>query len=421
MNEGKRLPLNIIKQILQELVNQLDRDFGCNNSLLDPDLTTSSYKKLIKLRLVSKTWAKALIPFYFQTIYINDSRRAKIFLDEWNQDLLGPCGSFPIEGLSIGKLMYSEEEDEGEEQELTEVVKDDVKKESIPVSMNQLSRLINLFGSDLKSLDITFVRSMGVSTQFIEAIKTIKDLKTLKISYDYKHSKSGTYDLDSISTFFSSIPKLESLSFMFDSLDGLTLEPPALSSLRLFSFTVDSESEGLSHMIETSKQTLKVIEIFSAEEASEGSHEILEPIKDTLEGLFIINFSDQLPYEVTKLRFPKLRVMRTQDGPEQWTERIYWLEVPMLKNLRTMVTDLRFSQEYWVNALKLAGKDALKKVPNFKHIVFTRDQYLKGEEKELNPALVEDFKSRGVQCHVMDEMTCDEIMDLDYKLNGPMK
>ncbi|EGG09606.1 uncharacterized protein MELLADRAFT_71223 [Melampsora larici-populina 98AG31] len=112
--------------------------------------------------------------------------------------------------------------------------------------------------------------------------------------------------------------------------------------------------------------------------------------------------------------------MRTQDGPEGFTKRIYWLEVPMLKNVRTIVTDLRFSEDYWENALKYAGVDALKKVPNFKHIVFTRDRHLKDDGKEINPALVEDFKSRGVQCHLMDEMTCNEIMELDYKLNGPM-
>ncbi|EGG09409.1 uncharacterized protein MELLADRAFT_61080 [Melampsora larici-populina 98AG31] len=35
--------------------------------------------------------------------------------------------------------------------------------------------------------------------------------------------------------------------------------------------------------------------------------------------------------------------------------------------------------------------------------------------------LDEVFEVYGIQCHVMDGMTCDEIMELDYRLNGPMK
>lgn len=419
MHELKRLPFDIVIQILQEFVKQLNRDYDCNNSLIDPDLTYSSYKELIRLRLVSKTWSKAVIPFYFQTIHINDSRRAKIILDQWDDKLLGPRGSFPIRGLSIKRLWYSKEENAEEDEDCT-VSETDAKKEPTPVSMDQLSRLISLIGSDLKTLDLKFVCSMGVSSQLIEAIKTIKDLKSLKISYDYKYSKSGTYDLDSISKLFSSIPKLEILTFHYDSLDNLKLEPPALSNLRLFAFTFDSEPKGLAHITETSKKSLKLIELFSSD-ASEGLGEVFEPIKDTLEGIFTIIFPNQLSNDVTQLEFPKLRVMRTQEGEEGFGGTIYWLEVPMLRNVRTIVTDLGFSEDYWKGALKHAGVDALKKVPNFKHIVFTRDRYLKNEGKEINPELVEDFKSRGVQCHVMDEMTCDEIMELDYKLNGPMR
>ncbi|EGG05123.1 uncharacterized protein MELLADRAFT_88213 [Melampsora larici-populina 98AG31] len=419
MDDLKRLPLNIINQILQYFVKQFDRNYGCNSSLVDPDLTPLFYKELLGLRLVSKTWSKAVVPFYFNKIHIDDSRDAKVFLDDWNDTLLGARGSLPVGGLCIKKLWYSEEstkdddKDEGGE-------KEEDAEESIPVSMGQVSRLISLFGSDLKTLDITFVRSMGVSSDFIEAIKTMKDLRSLRISFNYKHSKSGTYDLSSISKLLSSIPKLENLTFHYDSLDNLELEPPALSNLRLFSFTYESETKGLSHIMKTSKDSLKIIELFSSTEDPEGLGEVFEPIKDTLEGLFTVCFCEQLYTDVTKLDFPKLRVLRTEDGADCFVGSIYWLEVPMLKHVRTLVTDLHFSEDYWEKALKDAGKDALKEVPNFKHIVFTRDRYLKREGKEINPALVEDFKSRGVQCHVMDEMTCDEIMELDYKLNGPM-
>ncbi|KAH9810575.1 hypothetical protein DFH28DRAFT_1033920 [Melampsora americana] len=259
---------------------------------------------------------------------------------------------------------------------------------------------------------------MAISPDLIPAIQTIKDLKSLTISFDCDGVNYGTYDFNSLSGLFSVIPNLEYLSTHHDQMNAFKLNPPALSNLRYFSLQCDEENlKGNIHITQTAKNTLKMIELAHGYIVPiEGLKQILEPIQDTLEGLFTIRFTDQVIKKVQNMNFPRLRVIKTQFDDE-FIPEIKWLKAPMLKNVRTIINPIVDSQDYWFEALERAGVNALKKVPNFKHIVFTNDEH--NESQDLDPELMDLFKSHGVQCHVTDHgLTADEIMALDYDLNG---
>ncbi|EGG08948.1 uncharacterized protein MELLADRAFT_104639 [Melampsora larici-populina 98AG31] len=220
------------------------------------------------------------------------------------------------------------------------------------------------------------------------------------------------YDPDSLLELISAIPTLENLSLDSGSFGHLNFTSPALSNLRYFCFGNDDEEfEGISSIIEKSKNTLKFIEINAWFEPSEGLQDVFEPVKDTLEGLFTRLFTKQVTKSVTDLSFPKLRVIKT-GCYDDITSEIDWLQAPMLKNVRTIVQDAYSTKIYWGNALRAAGVNALKKVPNFKHIVCTAnlDSKYREDSDFIHPDLFELFKSHGVQCHVSPNLTADEIM-----------
>lgn len=62
--------------------------------------------------------------------------------------------------------------------------------------------------------------------------------------------------------------------------------------------------------------------------------------------------------------------------------------------------------------------NAFEQVPNGKHIEFVQNQL--EQDRSTHLKLVGCFDSHGVRCHVTHELTCNEIMKLDYTCNGPM-
>lgn len=130
---------------------------------------------------------------------------------------------------------------------------------------------------------------MGVTPRLIKSIVTIKNLKSSTISYEFNKSRFGSYDFDLISDFFSVIPKLENLSFHVGQLlEDPVLKPLALSNLHYLSFTYDKNSEGIGKISQCSENTLKIVQLCSADKELEGLYRFFEPIKDTLEALFTI-------------------------------------------------------------------------------------------------------------------------------------
>ncbi|KAH9818675.1 hypothetical protein DFH28DRAFT_887805 [Melampsora americana] len=420
------LPLEIIDQILVEFIKRLKKEPQEDESTaLEPYLTRTSYTELINLRLISKIWSTAVIPFYFQTISVDGSKRAKVIINNWNDDSFRPHFPCPVQRLTIESLWYPDPEQDDESDTSTD--SNDPRRilfrkilahnGSLRVSMDQLASLINSLGSSLRTLNLGFVDSMAVSPDVIEAFKTIKDLTSLNISFGCGN-EAGTYDAASMSELLSVIPKLQYLSLQHIP-DQLIIAPPHFSNLRYFSFHPHAEDiEGHSCITRSAKNTLKIIELMISFYRAEGLDRVFEPIKDTLEGLFTHTFTDQLIEDVAHMNFPNLRVIRTHYPPEQVGPELYWLQAPIVKNVRTIVTDLYYSEEYWKEALNLAGVNALKDVPNFKHIVFTKDE--KFGITTISPRLIKAFQSHGVQCHVTDQLTAEEIMELDFKLNGPL-
>lgn len=111
MNQINRLPFEILVQILRELADQSDNKCDLNTSAAsEPDLKRPSYTELIDLRLVSKTWSKALMSFCFETISVDSSQRAKSIIDHWNEDLFKPHFDCPVKTLVIKGLWYHKEE-----------------------------------------------------------------------------------------------------------------------------------------------------------------------------------------------------------------------------------------------------------------------------------------------------------------------
>lgn len=394
-----KLPFEIFNQILTEFVNDLyDEPFrSCGTTATEPYLDKSAYTKLIKLRLVSKIWSKAIIQFYFENIEIDDWRRAELIIDNWKDDLFRPYFPCPVKSLRIRELWHTHVEGCGVPSERNHAGWPDI---------DQVARLIELLGENLKKLVITLRCCLRLPPEFIKAIKSVINLKSLSISFGYGTS-DGIYDLDSLSELFSVILKLERLSLHSDRSGCLKLKPSSLSNLRYLSLAYETNLQGISDITKASRDTLKFIEL-DAFKHHEGLQQVLEPVNATVEGLFASSNIQQLGKSATSLSFPNLRVIGTHYMWNHITSKIDWLQAPIFKHVRTIITDLDHSEAYWQNAVKLAGVNAWKQVPNFKHLVFTTHD--ESDRQEIKPALIEAFKSLGIQCHLTDQLTPDKML-----------
>ncbi|EGG02478.1 uncharacterized protein MELLADRAFT_110060 [Melampsora larici-populina 98AG31] len=111
--------------------------------------------------------------------------------------------------------------------------------------------------------------------------------------------------------------------------------------------------------------------------------------------------------------------MRTYFLPDGIDSAVHWLLLPVMKNVRTIVTDLYWIGDYWKkDSRRLAVLNKLKEEPNLKYIVLTRGE--NHENQAVNAELIQEFQSQGVQCHITHHLTALEVLELDYKLNGPM-
>ncbi|KAH9808121.1 hypothetical protein DFH28DRAFT_910843, partial [Melampsora americana] len=123
--------------------------------------------------------------------------------------------------------------------------------------------------------------------------------------------------------------------------------------------------------------------------------------------------------DVALLNFPNLRVFKTHFISEGNKSEIYWLHLPIMKNVRTIVTDFQWIELNSQKASRFTFLNAVKEAPNLKHVVLTRNGKT-FESQAINPTLIAAFQSHGVECHVTHYLTAGEIMELDYKLNGTM-
>lgn len=398
------LPYDILTRVLQDFWNLLGED--------DP---ATPFAQLLGLRLVSKAWSRAIISTYFVGIDLHHARRAKTILDNWTDAIYGPGVPCPVKRLRIVNLWY---EEAGLEAEY------DAEEDLPPVLMDQAVRLIEMLGCNIEKLFIDFTSSMGAPPSMVKALKALKALKVLHITHpgscsrtiwDYPGGGSlteGIYDLKSLGDLLSAVPQIESLKLEHNDLEGFELQPNALPNLKHFSCRTHHENiEGLTHLCETAKNSLKSIQLFS-DGVQEDIDPIFIPIKDSLEGCFTA-YLDQIS-SALEMEFPKLRVLGTQHPPRGRGSGMSWLGWPMLKNVRTLFMLDFLTRDYWTGILKAVEVNAFEIAPNLKHVILAESF------KKTDPKIVEAFKSKGIQCHFKPMMSPEEVMEWDSKLDNPL-
>lgn len=155
--------------------------------------------------------------------------------------------------------------------------------------------------------------------------------------------------------------------------------------------------KALSQLCKHIKKTVKVIEYASTVRGKVNLERVFEPLKDTLECLCTEAIPKSLPDSILDWNFPKLRVMVSSSwftGPGEASTS--WLQSPMFQNIRTVVTEFFHGGHWWKRALRMIDEEAKR-------------------------ALVKALESNGIQCHAMTDLTFDEILEWDCKLNGQIK
>lgn len=409
--------------IIEFFVIQTDRRYSPTmNSAAKPFFKAWSARQVLKLRLVCKNWSKAVTPISFRTIYLIRSDNLYTLLRDCKDLFRDPNISCPVKKLYIHNLVYGdlslaefEDGDFPHPQFLPAL-----SQHYFPPDMDSVVELIDLLGQNLVELDLLFAHSMGFSPDMVESVKKIKSLKKLSIEEYGSIADERYINCGSLADILNATPDLESLKIRVPALDILELKPQALSKLRHFWFLYDADSiESICHICKTVKDSLKVIEHASGSDSTKWSIvSAIEPVKDTLEGLFTYNFRYDYPLSIINMTLPKLRVIRGSFFQDAGRSKVSLscLQFPFLQTVRTLVTSLSQQQESWNEALSAIDKDCLRKPPNLKHVVFTMDW----REMHVDESLVKAFEVHGLECHFVPKLNFEEILELDYKLNGPM-
>lgn len=389
------LPFEIASQIVEEFVSQWDD--------LDPGCRSPSRTELLRLRLVSRTWSKAIIPFAFHTLRLHRLHRVKVNPRNWS-NLIHNGLPYPVKRLMIQDLTGMEEDESNE----TRLVEEGLK---FAAFMKEVAGVIEFIGPGLTELKLLYDHPFGISSTLISAVKHIKHLKKLKIQGGHCNPKS-------LADLLVAIPNLESLTIDYDNLEGLALEAPALSNLRVFTFDSHYSLNGIAHICATAKETLKVIEFkFNTipEINFDEAGQVFGPIRGTLEGL--IASYRRLPEDVTNMDFPKLRFLYNRYTSYFDEGFLTW---KMFRAIRTLALDIDYGPYYLEKYLWHAGERPFCTTPNLKHIIFILDWAPYGPNC-VPPELVEALESHRIQCHIMPGMKPDEFLSVDYELNGPME
>ncbi|EGG04327.1 uncharacterized protein MELLADRAFT_89486 [Melampsora larici-populina 98AG31] len=106
------LPFEITCRIVETYVSQLGSlPHDDQDTASDRTLFYSSTKELLRLRLVSKTWSQATVPFAFHTIRLSTSRSVQSMLKHWSSSIYAPRAQCPVKRLIIEGLAYLQPSD----------------------------------------------------------------------------------------------------------------------------------------------------------------------------------------------------------------------------------------------------------------------------------------------------------------------
>lgn len=399
------LPIEVVTVIIDFFVAQFEVlvSVDSNSTSLHP----SSTRELLLLRLVCKTWSQAVVPFGFHTIHFNTPRSVKSILENCKELLGDRDVSCPVKRLDFNNLMLYWEA--SRELSYWEIMHPNFS----PILMDEAAEVIEFLGENLVEIQFSFANSMGFSPEMVKSLTSLKGLKKLAISREGDTPSRSNTDYESLSDLLNATSELEYLEMYFTHLDVLELQPRALPKLRYLWFLyAETNIEAISHLCESTKENLKILDYFSYHNDIEINMAI-EPVKETLEGLFTWDIPYHLPASIAGMKLPQLRVMRGRTVSEN---NLLWLQWPLFQTVRTLVFDFGPGKGIWERMLKRIGRNHLPKPPTLKHVIFTS-----WDEIKVDDSLVIAFKFHGIECHFLPEPILEEILELDYKLNGPME
>ncbi|EGG11313.1 uncharacterized protein MELLADRAFT_102185 [Melampsora larici-populina 98AG31] len=401
------LPIELLTSIIEFFVAQTEILPFAINTNDEAIILPTAIRDINILRLVCKDWCTAATPFAFHTVYLYKASGVKSLLHTCRTSIGHTQKSLPVKKLRIANIWYSgASHGENSAEELQDAQRQllnfEIVHRSCPVSIDQAADAIILLGHNLIELTLRFSRSITISPYMLRSIKEISSLKKLRIFVDQRRERNN--DSESISALLNATPTLESLMISFSHLDVLNLKPQALPNLKHLWFRSSSTNiEAVSQLCNAVKDSVKVIEYNVGNELSDLGMAI-EPMKESLEGLFCTTLPRHLPNAIIGMRFPRLRVMRSLFWLESGLFPDYsWLQWPILQSVRTFAAEIHFGRIYWKWALE---DDSFQKPTNLKHFIC-----ITGWRKRIiDESLAKAFKARGITCHFMLELRPHELL-----------
>ncbi|EGG00011.1 uncharacterized protein MELLADRAFT_112230 [Melampsora larici-populina 98AG31] len=396
------LPYDIVSQIVDIFVSDLghyrydDHDTSSDEYLLHESIT-----ELLQLRLVSKTWSEAVIPFAFHSMELHSSKAVQVILDNWSK-IQAPDRPCPVKRLIIQDLFFVDHTNEKSVKGLKSTV----------IFMDQAVKLIELIGENLNELTMLFVDGFGIAPNLVKAVKRIKDLKKLCIQDGEGYDLPAGYVPQSLSDLLVAVPKLQAFTLEYVVLMWFQLKSPALSNLQYFNFRFfPNNLDAIGHIVKTAKESLKIIEYRGD---FKDARLVFGPIANTLEGLITYIVEDDIPQSAKNMKFPKLRLFRTRlfREPDRFGRFEHFLNWPIFHSIRTLVLDSYEGAYYLTDHLERGGKSPFENTPNLKHIIFMIDES-SGGCSAVTLKLVEDLKTYGIRCHMRPESKPEKLM-MDY-------
>lgn len=333
----------------------------------------------------------------------------------WDTKEFSPVKRLRIENIWYPGISHGENSDEETQVSRRERLNFEITHRFCPLSMDEVADAITVFGQNLVELDLSFSNSIGISPYLMNSLKEITSLKKLRIYADQRYERNN--DSVSISALLNVTPTLQSLIIAFShlDLDVLNLKPQALPALQYLWFRKSRANiHAISHICKVIKDHVKVIEYDKGDGLS-NLGKAIEPMKETLQGLICTHILTHLPKNIIGMTFPQLRVVRSVSWLELGVFPLHsWAQWPILQTVRTFVSTLNVARRHWGRTLKNAR---FQKPTNLKLFICTTGWH----EKIVDESLAQDFEAHGIKCYFSKELRPHELLELDYKLNGPMK
>ncbi|EGG04952.1 uncharacterized protein MELLADRAFT_64486 [Melampsora larici-populina 98AG31] len=370
------LPVEIVSQIVEIFFDQLSAGkVSCQDWVesiaYDLLLSSSSTAELLSLRLVCKTWDMAVTPICFRAVWFHDSKGVQSIID---------LMTIP-EPLDISSFVI---------------------------------KMINLIGRNVTELHLKVSDLIMITPALVEAVRNIKDLKTLSIQGRRHYEPHGGYDPQALSDLLAAPCNLECLIFQGYNLKHSKLAPTALSKLKHIRFIdcFDSTNiESIIDIIDRTKDSVISMEML-ADETDHDSYEFpnnIEPvfngILNTLEVISCGTIMSDLSERTVETEFPRLRVI-CNIYASSYHEDSFVALWDIFYNVRTIVQLSDDGQNFWRSSLNRISDDPWKP-PKLRLLVFTS---FHGEDEELDSELVDTLKSHGVYCCYIPRIRPDEML-----------